>query len=121
MISRQEIADALSQVIIAWDGQPHRIDGQPVRPAALALWQAFPDWGSAIWRTACLIERTWQVYVILPAADPASWAEATDEAINAIRDQLIRLGAVTRVEPIALVAADQALTMPALNFTLLTS
>lgn len=121
MISRQDIADALSRVTIIWDGQPYQVDGQPVRPAALALWQGFPDWQAATWVGRCVIERTWAVYLILPAADPASFAEATDNALDAIRDELIKLGQVSRAEPIALVSADQGVTMPALNFTLTTS
>lgn len=121
MITRENIADALSTVIVDYDSDIHQLDGQPVRPPALALWQAFPDWQSASWLTRCAVERTWAVYVILPAADPASWAEATDDAINSVREVLITLGSVTRVEPIALVSAEQGVTMPALNFTLITS
>ena len=121
MISRDEIAAALSRVIITWDGADHPLDGQAVRPASLAVWQAFPDWQSAAWRSRCVIERTWQVFVILPAADPDAWATASDAALDAVRDELIKIGSVVQVSPIALVAADQALTMPALNFTLLTS
>jgi hypothetical protein len=121
MITREQIADALSSVVVDFDSDIHQLDGQPVRPASLALWQAFPDWQSASWMTRCVIERTWAVYVILPAADPSSWAEATDDAISSVRDALIMLGSVTRVEPIALVSAEQGVTMPALNFTLITS
>ena len=121
MITREQIASALSSVVVTYDGAAQQLDGQPVRPASLALWQAFPDWQSAAWLSRCVVERTWAVYVILPAADPASWAEATDDALAAVRDALITLGSVTRVEPIALVSAEQGVTMPALNFTLLTS
>jgi hypothetical protein len=121
MTTRAEIADALSRVIVDYDGAPYPIDGQPSRPAVLALWQAFPDWQFATWLGRCVMERTWQVYVIMPGADPASWAEASDAALDVVRDELLKLGSVTRVEPIALVAADQGITLPALNFTLITS
>jgi hypothetical protein len=120
MTTRDDIAAALSRVVVDWNGEQHALDGQPVRPAALAVWQAFPDWRSAVWLTSCVIERIWQVYVILPAGDPEAWATATDAALDSIRTGLLGLGAVTRVEPVALVAADQGLTMPALNFTLTT-
>lgn len=120
MSTRDDIAAALSTVIIDYDNDVHQLNGQPVRPASLALWQAFPDWQSATWLTACVVERTWNVYVILPAADPRSWAEATDDAIPAVRDALIKIGNVSRVEPIALVSSEQGVTMPALNFTLTT-
>jgi hypothetical protein len=117
---RNKIADALSTVSILYDGAMHQLDGHPVRPASLALWQAFPDWQESTWLTRCVIERTWAVYVILPASDPQSWAEATDAALDPVRDALSPLGQVQRCTPIALVSADQAVTMPALNFTLIT-
>jgi hypothetical protein len=87
----------------------------------LAVWHAFPDWVAAVWLTRNITERTWSVYVILPAADPDAWASATDAALDAVRNALIRLGSVTRVEPVSLVVADQSMSMPALNFSLLTS
>lgn len=121
MTTRADIAAALSTVSVDWEGAAHELDGQPTRPAALAVWQAFPDWVSAIWRTTCVIERTWAVYVILPAADPDAWASATDAALEGVRGALIRVGAVTRVEPVSLVVADQSSTMPALNFSLVTN
>ena len=119
--SREDIAAALSTVSVVWDGTPYLLDGRPTRPPALAVWQAFPDWVAATFLTRCITERTWSVYVILPAADPDAWASATDAALVAVRDALIRVGSVTRVEPVSLVVADQSMSMPALNFSLLTS
>jgi hypothetical protein len=120
-VNRGDIAEALSRVVIDYDGQTHQVDGHRTRPAVLALWQGFPDWQYATWLTRCVTERTWAVYVIMPGADPASWAEASDAALDAVRTELVQIGSVTRVEPIALVAADQGVTLPALNFTLVTS
>jgi len=119
--SREDIAGALSTVSVTWNGVAYPLDGQSIRPPALAVWQAFPDWVSAVWRTRCIVERTWSVYVILPAADPDAWASATDAALDSVRDALIHVGSVTRVEPVSLVVADQSMSMPALNFSLLTS
>lgn len=118
--SREDIAAALSGVVVTWNGVAYPLDGQGIRPPALAVWQAFPDWVAAVWRSQCVVERTWSVYVILPAADPDAWATATDAALKPVRDALIRVGSVTRVEPVSLVVADQSSSMPALNFTLLT-
>lgn len=120
MTTRDDIAGALSGVVVQYDGQPYTLTGYPTRPAALAVWQAFADWQSAQWLTACVIEQTWSVYVILPAADPMAWADATDNTLTPVRDALFAVGNVSRVEPVALVSADQGVTMPALNFTLLT-
>src|SRR5690349_22449238 len=103
MITREAIAAALSTVTVDWDGASYTLDGHSTRPAALAVWQAFPDWVSATWRTRCVVERTWSVYVILPAADPDAWASATDAALNAVRDALVPIGAVIRAEPVSLV------------------
>jgi hypothetical protein len=119
--TRQDIADALSTVTVDWNGSPFQLDGQSVRPPALAVWQAFPDWVAATWLTRCVTERQWSVYVILPAADPDAWASATDAALDVVRSALIKIGSVTRVEPVSLVVADQSTSMPALNFSLITS
>jgi hypothetical protein len=120
MTTREQIAAALSEVEITWNGRAHLLDGHAYRPASLAVWQAFCDWQAATWLTGCHIEMSWQVYVILPASDPEAWATATDSALSPVRDRLIQIGKVSRAEPIALVASDQALTMPAINFTLIT-
>jgi len=120
-VTRHDIADAMTGVTVTWAGQDYELAGTPAQPAALAVWQAWPDWQSAEWLTRCVIQRTWQVFVILPAGDADAWTSAADSAMSNVRDALIGLGQVSRVEPIALVASSQSLTMPALAFTLLTS
>jgi hypothetical protein len=119
-VTRADIAAVLDGLVITYAGQDHVLSATPSQPAALAVWQAWPDWQSAAWLSACAIERTWLVYVILPAADPVSWTEGTDAILTPVRNALIQLGQVQRAEPIALVAAEQSLTMPAVSFTLLT-
>lgn len=121
MTTRNAIAFALSSVQVEWDGKTVTLDGHPVRPAALAVWQGFPDWTAATWVTRCVTERAWSVYVILPAADPDAWASATDAVLEAVRTALLHVGQVLRVEPVSLVVADQSTSMPALNFSLVTS
>lgn len=120
-VTREEIAAALDGLPVTWSGEDHNLSGTPSQPAALAVWQAWPDWQSAAWLTGCIIERTWNVFVILPSGDAYSWTTATDAVLNTVRNALIVLGRVSRAEPIALVAANQALTMPAISFTLQTS
>lgn len=120
-VTREDIADALDGLQIVYGGNVYALTGTTHQPAALAVWQAWPDWQSRIWLTACVRENVWSVYVILPAADAATWTEATDAVIEDVRSALIALGHVSRAEPIALVAADQGLTMPAVNFALTTN
>lgn len=120
MVGRQEIAQSLDGVTAAWSGGTIELSGSPYRPAALALWQAFPDWQSSRWLARCVIESTWNVYVILPATDPEAFSSATDALLDPVRDALSALGHVQQVSPIALVSAEQSITMPALNFALLT-
>lgn len=120
-VTRADIAAALDGVTVVWSGQDHQLAGSESQPPALSVWQAWPDWQSAEWFSACLIQRTWSVYVILPAGDAQAWTTATDAVLTAVRDALVMLGQVQRAEPIALVAAEQSLTMPAVNFTLVTS
>lgn len=119
MTSRQDIAAALQGVQIPWSGGVATLAPSALRPATLATWQAFPDWQSTAWLTRCIPQHTWAVYVLLPT-DPEAFTSATDGALEPIRDALSALGQVQQVSPIALVAADQALTMPALNFALIT-
>jgi hypothetical protein len=121
MTTRAEIAAALDGVTVQHDGHAAELTGTPAQPAALAVWQAWPDWQSATWMSMCVIERTWLVYVILPAADATAWTEAADAVLEPVRAALTGVGSVSRVEPIALVAADQAVTMPAVSFTLHTN
>lgn len=120
-VTRADLAAALTGVTATYGGAPVTLTGYAYQPPSLAMWQAWPDWQAATWLTGCLIERTWQIFVILPAPDAAGWTEATDAILNAVRDALIPLGQVQRAEPIALVAADQGTTMPAVAFTVLTS
>lgn len=118
MGQREEIANALRGVTVTWSGGTAELAPSPIRPAALALWQAFPDWQSARWLTRCIPEHTWNVYVILPT-DPEAFTSATDALLDPVREALARLGLVQQASPIALVSAEQALTMPALNFQLI--
>lgn len=120
-ITRDDIAGALAGVTVTWDGTAHQLAPTSAQPPALAAWQAWPDWQSAQWLTACVVERTWQVFVILPTADAQTWTSATDAVLNAVRAALLKVGHVSRAEPIALVAAEQSMTMPAVAFTLLTN
>lgn len=120
-VTRHDIAAAMTGVTVTWSGQDYELTGTPAQPAALAVWQAWPDWQAAEWLTRCVMQRTWQVFVILPAGDADAWTGAADSAMENVRAALIPLGQVTRAEPIALVAGNQALTMPALAFTLLTT
>lgn len=119
MTTRESIAAALTGISLDWDGQPRVLTGYETRPAALQLWQGYPDWISRTWRSRCLAEDTWNVFVALPAADPQSWATATDVALEPVRDALTRLGHVSRAEPIRLVFEGNIST-PAVNFTLTT-
>lgn len=119
-VTRADIAAALDGLAIDYGGAPAALAATPYRPAALAVWAVWPDWQSAMWINACVVQRSWQVFVILPAVDPPAWTEATDAVLGAVHDALVPLGQVQRAEPIALVAAEQALTMPAVAFTLVT-
>jgi len=120
-ITREEIAGALAGVTVTHDGQTQQMAPTVAQPPALAAWQVWPDWQSAVWVSGCVVERTWQVYVILPAADAQTWTSATDAVLNAVRTALLNVGHVSRAEPIQLVASEQSLTMPAVAFTLLTN
>lgn len=118
MGQREEIANALRGVAFTWSGGPAELAPSPLRPYTLALWQAFPDWQSVRWLTRCIPENTWNVYVLLPT-DPEAFTSATDALLEPVRDALSALGLVQQASPIALVASEQAVTMPALNFQLI--
>jgi hypothetical protein len=120
-ITRLDIAGALDGITVPWSDETRTITATAAQPAALSVWQAWPDWQSSRWLSMCAIERTWLVYVILPAADAPSWTEATDAILNRVRTALIPLGQVQRAEPVALRMADQSISLPAVAFTLLTS
>ena len=118
MSQREEIAQVLRGVTFTWSGGTAELAPATIRPSALALWQAFPDWQSVRWLTRCVQESTWNVYVVLPT-DPEAFTSATDAALEPIRERLSILGLVQQASPIALASAEQALTMPALNFQLI--
>lgn len=118
MGQREQIAEALHGATFTWSGGTVELAPSPIRPAALALWQAFPDWQSTRWLTRCIQENTWNVYLVLPT-DPEAFTSATDAALDPVRDRLSTLGLVQQASPIALASAEQALTMPALNFQLI--
>ena len=120
-VTREDIAAALDGVAVEFNGSTVTLSASTAQPAALAVWQTWPDWLSATWMTAYVIERVWQVFVILPAADAPTWTAATDAVLTTVRNALIPVGHVERVEPIALVAAESSTTMPAVAFTLHTS
>lgn len=84
-ITRAEIAASLAGVAVDWDGATHELAPSQSQPQALAAWQAWPDWQAAEWLSAGMVERTWAVYVILPAPDPQAWTSATDAVLNAVR------------------------------------
>jgi len=116
--AREAIASALNGLSVTWSGEPVELAATPIKPAGLAVWQAFPDWQSSRWLSRCITEETWAVYVILPGSDAQAFTSATDTLIEPVRDALITLGHVSQVAPIALVSAEQSITMPALNFSL---
>jgi hypothetical protein len=117
MTTRHDIAAAVS-ISLTVDGQAITIDGLPVQPATFAVWQAWPVWQSSVWLSRAAQVRTWQVLLVLPAGDIATWVDATDDILAAIRDALEDVGHVTRVEPVQLMAGDASQTMPGLAFSL---
>lgn len=122
MTTRAEIADAMSVPVSGLDGQLVIVDGQPTMPATYAAWQGWPQWQSAEWLNRCVMRTTWQVLLVLPAGNPAAWAEATDNVLTPVRDGLETVGHVVRAEPVALASGDlQTQTLPALQFTLETT
>lgn len=117
MTTRADIAEAVS-ITLTVDGQTVTIDGLSVQPATFAVWQAWPVWQSSVWLSRCVQQRTWQLLLVLPAGDLATWVDASDDILSAVRDALEDVGHVTRCEPVQLMAGDASQNMPGLAFSL---
>lgn len=87
-------------------------------PPTIEPWAAWPVWVSTTWRTVAIADETWTVIVALPAADADTWAASGDDALEPVREALMKVGGVMRAEPIALAVGDNAATVPAIAYTL---
>jgi hypothetical protein len=118
MSTRDDIATVLDGLPVDLDGEAHTIDAYPALPSTIQPFTAWPVWQSSSWRSACIVEEGWRVIIVLPASSSDAWADTGDALIEPARDVLSKVGAVLRVEPIALAIGDNVQTVPALAFTL---
>jgi hypothetical protein len=118
MSTRDDIATVLDGLPVELDGEPHTVDAYPALPASIQPFTSWPVWQSSSWLTACVIAEEWRVFVTLPAGTSDAWADTGDALIGPVRDALLKVGAVQRVEPVALAVGDQTQTVPALVFSL---
>jgi len=95
---RQDIADALSQVV--------GVVGSAFRPRVLAPGLAFPQLVNHE-REQGFFAATWTAYVVLPADEKAA-AEWYDANVAAVRDALQQVMYVDRDEPVIIPVTAEA-------------
>ena len=118
MTTRDDISTVLDVRPVELDGEPHTLDAYPALPSTIQPFTSWPVWRSSTWLSACIVAEEWRVIITLPASGSDAWADTGDALIEPARDQLSKVGAVVRVEPIALAVGDNTQTVPALAFTL---
>jgi len=116
--ARQVIADAVTGPVDLDDGSTVTVTGYPSRPSTPATWDAWPWLSSADAVTAYGFTSTWNVYVVLPAGDPGSTADAVDALLDVLWERLWAANApITRVATGQLVFESNSPAVPALVFT----
>lgn len=118
MSTRDDIATLLDGLTLDVAGESVTLAAFPQLPETIQPWTAWPVWSGAVWISACVADESWRVLVVLPASGSEASADALDAALWPVREQLQKLGAVPRADPIALAVGDQSQTMPALAYTL---
>lgn len=120
MSIRNAIADALDGLALDVPEGRVTLAGFANMPDVFDAFAAWPVWVSSSWRSACEIDETWQVLVTLPSGDAAVWSDLAEPILTPVRDALLRVGAVTRAEPVNLMLGDPSSAIPALAYTLQT-
>ena len=118
MSTREDIAAALDGIVVDLDGTTYAVDAYPALPSTIQPFTSWPIWQATTWLSACIAEEEWRVALTLPASSSDAWAETGDELIEPVRTALLKVGAVLRVEPVALAVGDQSQSVPTLMFTL---
>jgi len=116
--TRDDVAAALDGLAVDVGGELVTLTAYPQLPETIQPWTAWPVWAGAHWISACVADESWRVLLVLPASGSEAQADALDAALWPVRDALVKLGAVTRADPIALAAGDQAQTLPAIAYQL---
>jgi len=115
---RQAIADAVTGPVNLEDGTTVTVTGYASRPQTPATWDAWPWLTSVDPLTAYGYTTTWSVYVVLPAGNPDSTADAVDSVIDALWPRLWAANvSIVRVATGSLVFDANSPAVPALVFT----
>lgn len=87
-------------------------------PDVVAPFTAWPAWSQTSWRSQCVTESEWFVFVILPNADAPTTVDAVDAVMEATSAALWAVAKIERAEPWRIPLEPGQQTVPVVRFTL---
>jgi len=111
--TRADIAYALSTV--------EGVTGYEVQPNTPTTGDAWPVWAQTEFVSMVAFTMTWDVYVVLPAADLATTTAEADPWAESIAWALSKIGVVNWVQPSRVMTDPVSNAAPALTFNISTT
>ena len=113
MVTRQDIADALSRI--------EGVTGLATPPPTPAAGLGWPEWRQTVPSTLTGDEVTWAVHTLLPGGRQDATVLEADPLILALTDSLEDLGVIQTIEPTTyLVQSGGSAALPCITVTITT-